>query len=83
MATKGAYLAKSKLKVFFSPHPTDANINNLASKLDIDLSNKDAKEMKKTQTCGMFLFAIWFVSYRSVFCQRTYGSPQQPSLTNK
>jgi hypothetical protein len=47
MATKGAYLAKSKLKVFFSPHPTDANINNLASKLDIDLSNKDAKEKKK------------------------------------
>ena len=47
MDSKGAYLSKGKLKVFFSPNPMDANINSLASKLDVDLSNKDVKEKKK------------------------------------
>lgn len=47
MDTRGAYLSKGKLKVFFSPNPLDANINNLASKLDVDLSNKDVKQKKQ------------------------------------
>ena len=47
MDRKGAFLSKGKLKVFFSPNPTDANINNLASKLDVDLSNKDVKQKKQ------------------------------------
>lgn len=46
MDKKGAYLSKGKLKVFFSPNPSDININTLASKLDIDLSNKDVKAKK-------------------------------------
>lgn len=46
MDKKGAFMAKGKLKVFFSPDPTDPNINSLSSKLDIDLSNKDVKTKK-------------------------------------
>ncbi|MCA2538953.1 MAG: hypothetical protein IM550_06840 [Microcystis sp. M54BS1] len=47
MDKKGAFMAKGKLKVFFSPNPTDQNINSLASRLDIDLSNKDVKLKKE------------------------------------
>ena len=46
MDKKGAYLSKGKLKVFFSPNPTDQSINSLAAKLDIELANKDVKEKK-------------------------------------
>lgn len=46
MDKRGAFLSKGKLKVFFSPNPSDFNINNLASKLDVDLSNKDVKQKK-------------------------------------
>lgn len=46
MDKKGAFMAKGKLKVFFSPNPTDPNINSLSSKLDVDLSNKDVKAKK-------------------------------------
>lgn len=46
MDKKGAFMAKGKLKVFFSPNPSDPNINALSSKLDIDLSNKDVKAKK-------------------------------------
>lgn len=47
MDKRGAYLSKGKLKVFFSPSPLDENINSLASKLDVDLSNKDVKQKKQ------------------------------------
>ncbi|HTM65360.1 MAG TPA: hypothetical protein VL093_03510 [Flavipsychrobacter sp.] len=47
MDKKGAFMAKGKLKVFFSPNPSDQNINTLASKLDVDLSKKDVKEKKQ------------------------------------
>lgn len=47
MDKKGAYMAKGKLKVFFSPNPTDQDINSLASKLDVDLANKDVKAKKE------------------------------------
>jgi len=46
MDRKGAFFAKGKLKVFFSPVPHDADINALAAKLDVDLSNKDVKTKK-------------------------------------
>ena len=46
MDKKGAFMAKGKLKIFFSPNPIDPNINALSSKLDIDLSNKDVKIKK-------------------------------------
>ncbi len=46
MDKKGAYFSKGKLKVFFSPNPTDRNINALASQLAVDLSAKDIKEKK-------------------------------------
>lgn len=47
MDKKGAYMAKGKLKVFFSPNPTDQDINSLASKLDVDLANKDVRAKKE------------------------------------
>ncbi len=46
MDTKGAFSAKGKLKVFFSPNPSDQNINSLAAKLDVDLAGKDVKVKK-------------------------------------
>lgn len=47
MDKKGAFMAKGKLRVFFSPNPTDHNINSLASKLGVDLSDKDVKIKKE------------------------------------
>ncbi|VDH05169.1 hypothetical protein [Bergeyella zoohelcum] len=46
MEKKGAYKAKGKMKVIFSPQPQDANINKIASELNIDLSNVEVKEKK-------------------------------------
>ena len=47
MDSKGAYFAKGKLKVFFSPNPADPNISMLSSHLDVDLSTKDVKGKKQ------------------------------------
>ena len=48
MEKKGAYKAKGKLKVIFSPRPNDSEINQIASELSIDLSKaKDPKEKKQ------------------------------------
>jgi hypothetical protein len=47
MAQRGTYMAKGKIKVFFSPQPPDPNINILASKLNIDLSKMDNKHKKE------------------------------------
>lgn len=41
MKKKGAYLAKDKLRVIFSPPPSDPNVNNIASRLSVDLSELD------------------------------------------
>ena len=48
MEEKGAFMAKGKMKVIFSPRPKDSEINNIASQLSIDLSNaKNTKEKKQ------------------------------------
>jgi hypothetical protein len=47
METKGAYSAKGKIKVIFSPKPQDPNINILAEKLNVDLSKMDPKQKKE------------------------------------
>lgn len=48
MAKKGAFMAKGKMKVIFSPRPNDSEINNIASQLSIDLSKtKNTKEKKE------------------------------------
>jgi hypothetical protein len=47
MDKKGAFMAKGKLKIFFSPNPSDPNVNSLSSKLDVDLSDKDVKIKKE------------------------------------
>jgi hypothetical protein len=48
MEQKGAFMAKGKMKVIFSPRPKDSEINNIASQLSVDLSNvKNTKEKKK------------------------------------
>lgn len=47
MEKMGAYKAKGKIKVIFSPIPQDPNINALAQKLDVDLSCiQDVKQKK-------------------------------------
>lgn len=47
METKGAFSAKGKMKVIFSPQPKDGEINSIASKLNIDLSKVGTKEKKQ------------------------------------
>jgi hypothetical protein len=47
MDRKGAYFAKGKLRVFFSPNPGDPNISTLSAQLNIDLSKKDVKQKKE------------------------------------
>jgi len=41
MRKKGKHLAKDKLRVIFSPAPLDPNVNNIASRLSVDLSEMD------------------------------------------
>ncbi len=49
MSEKGAYKADGKIKVIFSPRPSDDEINTIASNLNVDLSkardNKHKKEI--------------------------------------
>jgi hypothetical protein len=46
MEKRGTFMAKGKLKVIFSPKPQDPNVNLLAEKLSVDLSNMDSKQKK-------------------------------------
>lgn len=46
MDKRGSFMSKGKLKVFFSPNPANEQINLIAKKLDIDLSNKDVSAKK-------------------------------------
>ena len=48
MEEKGAFMAKGKMKVIFSPRPNDEEINKIASELTVDLSKaKNTKEKKQ------------------------------------
>jgi hypothetical protein len=47
MDKKGAFNAKGKLKIIFSPTPNDTEINNIVSKLNINLSELDNKLKKE------------------------------------
>lgn len=47
MTSLGAYKAKGKIRIFFSPTPTNANINYIVSKLTIDCSKMDNKGRKE------------------------------------
>jgi len=47
MEQRGAFMAKGKLKVIFSPRPQNSEINDIASSLSIDLSSMNTKEKKK------------------------------------
>lgn len=46
MELKGAYLAKGKMRVIFSPNPPDPGINQAATKLSVDLSRMNVEEKK-------------------------------------
>ena len=46
MIKRGAFLAKGKLKIIFSPKPQDPNVNILAEKLSVDLSIMNNKSKK-------------------------------------
>lgn len=48
MEKRGAFKAKGKMKVIFSPRPDDEEINQIASELSIDLSKaRNTKDKKK------------------------------------
>lgn len=47
MKKKGAYLAKDKMRVIFSPPPSDPNVNNIANRLSVDLSKLDNASKKE------------------------------------
>lgn len=47
MEKKGAFNAKGKIKIIFSPIPNDPEINNIVSKLNINLSKLNAKGKKE------------------------------------
>jgi hypothetical protein len=47
MTSLGAYKAKGKIRIFFSPTPTQADINSIVSKLIIDCSKMDNKGRKE------------------------------------
>ena len=46
MESLGAYKAKGKIRIFFSPTPTNTNINSIVSNLIIDCSSLDNKGRK-------------------------------------
>jgi len=43
---RGAFLAKGKFKILFSPAPSNSNVNTLASNLSVDFSKMDNKQKK-------------------------------------
>jgi len=47
MEQRGAYMAKGKLKVIFSPRPQNQEINDIASRLSVDLSSINTKRKKE------------------------------------
>ncbi len=48
MEKKGTFMSRGKIKIIFSPKPQDPEINNIASKLSVDLSAcKNPKEKKE------------------------------------
>jgi len=47
MEKRGVFKSKGKLKVVFSPRPKDSEINDIASKLKVNLENKNSKEKKE------------------------------------
>ena len=47
MKSLGAYKAKGKIRIFFSPPPANANINSMVSELIIDCSKMDNKGRKE------------------------------------
>lgn len=47
MTSLGAYKAKGKIRVFFSPPPSNDNINSIVNKLNIDCSKMDNKGRKE------------------------------------
>tara|TARA_B110000259_G_scaffold125192_1_gene141708 strand:+ start:434 stop:1351 length:918 start_codon:yes stop_codon:yes gene_type:complete len=47
MEKKGAFMAKGKMKVIFSPRPNDPGINSIAGGLSVDLSKTQSTKEKK------------------------------------
>lgn len=47
MKAKGAFQAKDKIRVLFTPTPKDPNINNISNRLSVDLTKLDNKGKKE------------------------------------
>jgi len=56
MEKRGAYMAKGKLNVMFSPRFQNNEINEIASKLKVDLSDKDINDKKIVFDSISFIF---------------------------
>ncbi len=66
MEKKGAYLAKEKIRLIFSPMPNDPEINNIVKILDIDLSKysvQQTKEKKKVfdTITGLYQYELAYI----------------------
>ena len=51
MPTQGAFAARGKMRVIFSPNPPDPGISNAAEKLNVDLSKMNSSEKKVVYDC--------------------------------
>lgn len=47
MKARGTFMAKGKMRVIFSPNPSDPMINTAAGRLRVDLSQMDTKQKKE------------------------------------
>lgn len=56
MERLGAYKAKGKIRIFFSPPPANTKIDSIASKLNIDCSKMDNKGKKEVYDSVIALF---------------------------
>jgi len=79
--TKGALSSKDKIKVVFSPAPSDAEINSMAKTLSVDFDALPPKDRKKTYQTLLSNFdetlkQIYVEShFRKENCKRIFRAP--------
>lgn len=76
MASRGAYKAKGRIKVFFNPIPEDDEINKLATDLSVNLGGLDTKGKKAVydKISAQFEDAIGRIYDRSLESKRWIGA---------
>ena len=76
MEKKGVFGARGRIKIIFTPVPEDENINALVRELNIDLSNKKAKEKKKIhdETETIFISHLGTIYEKTISEKKWLGS---------